>query len=56
MIDSIKATEATVMLKELFMQDAIYSHWQRCWLAFFLSTYLHLGAHLSICSWLGLAQ
>jgi uncharacterized membrane protein YjjP (DUF1212 family) len=35
--DSIKAKEATVMLKELLMQDAIYSHWQRCWLAFFLS-------------------
>jgi uncharacterized membrane protein YjjP (DUF1212 family) len=56
--DSIKAKEATVMFKELFRQDAIYiligngAGWRfSCPLLF---THLHLGAHLSICGWLGL--
>jgi uncharacterized membrane protein YjjP (DUF1212 family) len=35
--DSIKAKEATAQLRALLVKKAIYSDWQRCLLAFFLS-------------------
>lgn len=35
--DSIKAKEGTSRLNALLSQDAIYNHWERCLLAFFLS-------------------
>jgi uncharacterized membrane protein YjjP (DUF1212 family) len=39
--DSTKAKEATVRLKALLVQPPIYTDWQRCWLAFFLSALIY---------------